>query len=155
MNNNGKITFHNYTDFVLNKEISINYMTSYNLDFKSDFTVKTYGDPVADVSQYSNNIDMSAYGHQLLMIHLFYNKNIGYKINPSIEMTVEPPRVISSGSNSVVRFNKVNNLLCIDPNNYYICIGCFHSITNFILDTAVRDVVTVPANSIVLRVQKL
>lgn len=151
----GKITFHNYTDFILNVPVTVEYSYPHSFDIKNEFKIEHKGAPVADVSQYGNSINMSIYDHQLLMIHLFYNKNIGYKINPSIKMTVQPPRVISNGSNSVVTFNKFNNLLCIDPDNYYICIGCFRSITDFILETTVRDTITVNSEQIVLRIQRL
>lgn len=74
MNNSGKITFHNYTDFILNKEISINHMISHTFDPKTDFTVKTCGSPVAEPTTYGT-IDIGKYEHQLYLLHIFFFVN--------------------------------------------------------------------------------
>ena len=153
MNNNGKITFHNYTDFVLNKEISINYMTSYNLDLKSDFTVKTYGDPVAEPTTYST-ITIGKYEHQLYLLHLFLSStDIFNKTNIILDTSIATPKDISP-DNYTSRYDKTN---MINDYSYrhLMCIGSFVSITNIKIDTTVRDTVSIRPKSLLLRVQKI
>ena len=155
MNNNGKITLHNYTDFTWNDNIQLEYSYPYRVD-TSQLTVKHYGEPVAEPSPYvSTSINIGSYNHQLYMMHLFINSDIGNKLDVKIRAMITPPRVISSSSTEI-SYDKFNdNLLCVNPDTYYMCIGAFKSITNIILETTYRGTITVPSGSIVLRVQRL
>lgn len=156
MNNNGKITFHNYTDFILNKEISINYMTSYNFDLKSDFTVKTYGDPVAEPATSTYDpITIGKYEHQLYLLHLFFlATDIFNKTNITLDTSIATPKDISPYGEYKSRYDKTN---MINDYSYkhLMCIGNFIYIRNIKIDTTVRDQFSIGPKSLLLRVQKI
>ena len=145
MNNNGKITFHNYTDFVLNKEISINYMTSYNLDLKSDFTVKTY------VRSYNYR---KIWAPIIFTTFIFLSTDIFNTTNIILDTSIATPKDISPYVEYKSRYDKTN---MINDYSYkhLMCIGSFISIRNIKIDTTVRDTISIGPKSLLLRVQKI
>lgn len=153
MNNSGKITFHNYTDFILNKEISINHMISHTFDPKTDFTVKTCGSPVAEPTTYGT-IAIGKYEHQLYLLHIFFlSTDIFNKTNIILDTVIATPRDISPG-NYNSRYDKTN-MINDCSYRHLIGIGSFVGITGINIETTVRDTVLLSPKSLLLRLQKI
>lgn len=128
MDNNGKITFHSYSDFILNKTIQLSV---HGYKYKhEDFTQTSHGN-VAEQSKYGTSINIGSYDHQLFMIQLYLvSKSINFsKIRVSLKVSCNIPR-LSDPSAFFSTFDE-QSIMKDSSNKLLYCIGSFNSIVDF------------------------